>query len=499
MTSFIKKVVSKNGFSLIEMSVVLGIVGLIAVGSIGLYSEQHTNALKKGSEAKLVVVKKALLEFALVNKYMPCPDSTGTGIDDRTAATGTVPAIAAVAAVSGVAETATDPAMPPVVQVNAQAAIPNVGVNVCSVNSGTVPYAAIGLSVADVQDSSGNFFIYAVDQGVTVANNMLNCPTDTACFFNGDAEPALPAGNVLPGSVLPAFDLTTTPLMGALGPNNLRVCGDIGCVNVEADGLVAVLVALNANGGGVAASNEEAENRDNDLTFVNVPHSDTFDDQILGIAGNEIKTRSEEEAVEIVTSTGGGGPIIQTGNDVLNGGSGLLGGVGDNNSRSTNIQIEYDNQSFDFGAENAGKTIVLNLDTLASGSWDYWGEGDISNDTAYINVNGTDIDTFQYGNEAIDGYLDSKYDTMGTEDTSDDVIYTGENSHTQYWSDSHEYLVQTDENGQINLELAVGTTGTDETVDFTNIVLTLYNTPPEVPDMPSVDPITGIDQTQGLN
>lgn len=526
MQVLIRKNLFNKGFSLVEMAVVLGIVGLVAVGSIGLYSEQHSNSLQKGSEAKLAVVKKALLEFALVNKYMPCPDSTGAGIDDRTALVGTIPAIAAVAAVNGVAETLTDPAMPPIAQVNAQAAIPNVGVNVCTVNDGIVPYAAIGLSPADVQDSSGNFFRYAVDQGVTVANNMLDCPNDTACFFNGDPEPALPAGSVLPGTVLPAFDLTTAPQMGALGANNLRICGDVACANIEADGLVAVLMALNANGGGATASNEEAENTDNDATFVNMPFSDVYDDQLLGIAGNEIKTRSEEEAVEIVTSTGGGGPITQTGNDLQNMGDTSVGGIG-TNIGTDQAMLDLRSQSFDFGTEAANKQIVLSFDTHAVGGWNQPGttHSGVWSDRASVTANGSQLHDFRYDHlvdkNAASGFVGFEQVTFESAITGrySDIYTSGGSWDSQWvtlgqqvttwapaWDASHEYIVTADANGIVSVDFAVQTTATVETIDFTNIELVFYDTPPEVPNFPTtynpttaINPVSGNDISGGIN
>ena len=250
-TEFSNLSIHNKGFSLVELAIVLGIVSVLGLGSVMVYSEQRTHAKWQESQAKLKVVKAALLKFAEVNKYMPCPDATiaGTGNDSRTVSPGTIPAIPATAAVAAIGKTSTSPTIPGTVDFPGQAAINNINVSRCTVNAGTVPYNAIGLSRADVEDSWGNLFHYAVDQGVTVANNMLNCPTDTACFFNGDPKPVLPAGSILPGSVLPAFNLSTQPLKGVLGANNLRICIDSACSTVQAEGLVAVLAAFNENFG----------------------------------------------------------------------------------------------------------------------------------------------------------------------------------------------------------------------------------------------------------
>lgn len=484
-----------KGFSLLELTVVLGIVGVLSVGSVLVYSEQSTHAKWQESQQKIKVAKKAILKFAEVNKYMPCPDITGTGADSRTTTKGSIPAIPATPATPAVPKTTTAPTIPAIPSDGGQAAISNIDVSTCSANNGTVPYAAIGLSRADVQDSWGNLFHYAVDQGVTDADAMLNCPTDTACFFNGDPKPVLSLNQRLPGSVLPAFDLTTQPLKGSLGINNLRICADAACSTVQAEGLVAVLIAYNENGTITSGlSSSEAENKDFDVSFVNAAYSESpyYDDLVLGIAANEIKTRHEDEAVEVVIGSSSSGPTIITGQNVINAGDGTaIGAVGDNNSSSTNVTTDVHTQNFDFGVENAGKKVVLELDTLARGTWDQPNDAGDSTyaDNAGIYANDPKLETIKYDSadsSSIDG-IASFYDPAI--DGYKDMVY---------WEDSWSYVVELDADGQVSVDFTVSTTGTDEVVDFSNIELTLFDTPPAVPDFPSVSAIDGIPETEGL-
>jgi len=63
----------KNGFTLVEMAVVLVIVGLLLGGLISPLSSQLDRDQRKASQAALVEIREALLGFALANDRLPCP------------------------------------------------------------------------------------------------------------------------------------------------------------------------------------------------------------------------------------------------------------------------------------------------------------------------------------------------------------------------------------------------------------------------------------------
>ena len=74
-----------DGFSLIEMAVVLVILGLILSSSLLPLSAQmdHHNTLE--TQKNLAEAREALLGFAMAHGYLPCPaKSASDGLEDRT-------------------------------------------------------------------------------------------------------------------------------------------------------------------------------------------------------------------------------------------------------------------------------------------------------------------------------------------------------------------------------------------------------------------------------
>ncbi|RLA07885.1 MAG: hypothetical protein DRQ51_04460 [Gammaproteobacteria bacterium] len=72
------------GFTLIELSIVLLIVGILLAGAIKPISWQIENSRNKESLIQLEQIKQALLGFAASSGYLPCPASiTSYGTQDR--------------------------------------------------------------------------------------------------------------------------------------------------------------------------------------------------------------------------------------------------------------------------------------------------------------------------------------------------------------------------------------------------------------------------------
>lgn len=500
------KLIKQSGFTLVELAMVLGIVSVLAIGSVTLFSEQKVNVDMDMSQSKLEAAKVALIRFAEQNHYLPCPDinvegETGFGFENRVSAVANIAAVSALPGTPAQVATATAPFIPAVSAIPAQPARTET-VDICVADNGTIPFEMIDLSKAGVEDVNKSLFHYAVTVNVDVAANLANCPVDSACFFNRNT--------------VPAFNYSTEPVSGALGVNNLTVCSGSDCsgANLLGDGLIAVLLAYNQNNFSVVGS-DEAENQDNDQIFIQSNYSlsedDYFDDLLVTISGAELKKKEEKTYQKESVAEIAGGTAF-SGNDLLNMGDNSLGGSG-TNVGSDDVIWDSVNQVFDFGESAANQEIVLTYKTRAVGSWDQPlnSSSTTTSDTATVTNNGAQVEEYKYNfkDDTQDGvqavsFVAGFTGNLETRDVNGNTviisIVKGQtyNTYTDYWVEEREFILQTDSTGQVDLEFAVGTTATYETIDFTDIELVYYNVPPPIPSFPSVKAISGISQTEGL-
>jgi len=79
---------AQQGFSLIEVAIVLVIIGVLLAGVTGPLSTWRDHETYKQTELYLEQSRKALLTFAAVKGHLPCPDTDGDGDEDRSTAAG---------------------------------------------------------------------------------------------------------------------------------------------------------------------------------------------------------------------------------------------------------------------------------------------------------------------------------------------------------------------------------------------------------------------------
>jgi prepilin-type N-terminal cleavage/methylation domain-containing protein len=282
-------IIKLKGFSLVEMSVVLVIIGVVFLGAFSGTGEQRKVAKQLKSEETLKNVKEQIMKFAMVNKYLPCPDNdvTPDGMQNRVA----VPV----------------------------AGIPDV--NVCSSDIGTVPYLEIGIRRADAQDVYGNFIRYAVNRDAADQAIVVICDDDSSASYFCNATPGTAAFNLR----------KTPPLARDDGVGNYTVCNQsagscdasttsASSVGVETKVAAVVLVAYNEDGaqtlsacGSASALNQQ--NCDTDAYYHQALKTSVtanfFDDSILAITGYEIKSTILSPVV-VWNNTGANTPLTPT-------------------------------------------------------------------------------------------------------------------------------------------------------------------------------------------
>lgn len=71
-----------KGFTLVEMAIVLVIIAFLIGGVLTPLSTQKEQERRTENQALLDEALEALAGFAVVNGYLPCPDTSGDGVED---------------------------------------------------------------------------------------------------------------------------------------------------------------------------------------------------------------------------------------------------------------------------------------------------------------------------------------------------------------------------------------------------------------------------------
>lgn len=124
----------QQGFSLIEIAIVLVIMGLLLGGMFAPLSTQYENSRRSETTTSIDEALMSLYGYALTNGRLPCPDSSGDGQENR----------------SG---------------------------NTCTAAGGNLPWATLGV---DRNDAWGNIFGYRVTTAFADSIDGTGCGTATA-------------------------------------------------------------------------------------------------------------------------------------------------------------------------------------------------------------------------------------------------------------------------------------------------------------------------------
>jgi len=75
---------NNRGFSLLEITIVLLIVGLLLAGVLGPLSTQIEQKKRQRAKEQLEDIREALFGFAITKGRLPCPDTDGSGSENYT-------------------------------------------------------------------------------------------------------------------------------------------------------------------------------------------------------------------------------------------------------------------------------------------------------------------------------------------------------------------------------------------------------------------------------
>ena len=134
------------GFSLIEISIVLLILGLIVGGGFTTIGSYLDNSKQNYAMSNLQATKKSMLNYVMVNYHMPCPDTNNDGLENRESDES------------------------------------------CSSSTGLVPYIDIGRSRAGASDDYNNVFAYGISANATTIGNMTTLTGPSTEEQYGDLE-----------------------------------------------------------------------------------------------------------------------------------------------------------------------------------------------------------------------------------------------------------------------------------------------------------------------
>lgn len=145
---------AQTGYSLLELSIVLVITGVMAGSSLLLGMSQLENARRKANEKKMDAIETALMSFRTVNGRLPCPASYTLS-----------PSSASFGVQVADPGTCTSAPFGPVTEVV----------------EGAVPVRTLGLSDDFIYDAWGRKFAYAIDRIMTATNVFPSYPTNESC------------------------------------------------------------------------------------------------------------------------------------------------------------------------------------------------------------------------------------------------------------------------------------------------------------------------------
>ncbi|WFE68954.1 prepilin-type N-terminal cleavage/methylation domain-containing protein [Thiomicrospira sp. R3] len=235
----------KNGFTLVEVAIVIGIVGIIMMGLFAGMGAIRETVKFKQDQQKLQDIKQALISFASVNGHLPCPDTTGNGRENR------------------------------------ELTIP-----VCTATTGNLPF--IDLETHQ-QNAYGLPYTYVINQNANDASNALASSSSASYFISGSCLDT----STQNGTTAPCFKFDTPPMPGIPGAGNLRVQNDETGTRVFADHIPLVVISHGQNGcpgESIFEQHNCSPNGNSNVFYQAAQQRNSFDDVLIWLSAQEIKS-----------------------------------------------------------------------------------------------------------------------------------------------------------------------------------------------------------------
>jgi len=234
----------RKGFTLIEIAIVLVIIGLILGAGATMWRSSISSTKFSATKTNLDNIKNAVINFAVANGRLPCPDSiappNNTGIEDRNP-------------VSGICQNCANPPC-------------------------YVPFQTLQIQLPRGQDSFGNVFRYDVsyDTAGSATGGLSNTTSDTFC-------------GLLYEYMVRAADSGVQRMPCVTNQNDVADNGQIGAAG-QGYGLAAVIISqtdvnsnifnaplgLNLKNAAGTSREYEMASRTNDTTYGNLVGELTF-------------------------------------------------------------------------------------------------------------------------------------------------------------------------------------------------------------------------------
>jgi prepilin-type N-terminal cleavage/methylation domain-containing protein len=190
---------SSQGFTLIEMAIVVVIIGILMAAGLRVASVQRDSAAYSATRTKQEAIKQALINYLRNNQRLPCPDNKiGWGNDGAVFAINSPPDGIENRAVATGATTAPDT---------------TVG---CDARSGVVPWITLGLPRDAAIDGFGNFFTYHITAPAGAADDW-----NITASFNTGLQGGITVNSRANNAAVVSLDLVAVVVVVSHGKDGL--------------------------------------------------------------------------------------------------------------------------------------------------------------------------------------------------------------------------------------------------------------------------------------